>query len=225
MKHALPAGMSGRRVDTHTLIVVSRDGTASMESSSCTEKQRCVPLDECAACVSFGGHGTSAWVVCTALADDGDAAAPSHTDEPSVRTILTREVVCVREQLTLTEVVGVLVEYGVNGVPVVDAHTRLIGLVTKTDIVAAVGRGVPLEHVVVGEVMVRHAITILESSSISRAAAIMAFKRVHRLPVLSDEGCVVGIVSAMDVLQEISDRKGYLMPPHSLPLRGRARQR
>lgn len=165
------------------------------------------------------------WVVCEATTDREDAAE-SREEEPRVTTISTREVVCVREDLTLTDVVRVLLDYGVNGVPVVDTQARLTGLVTKTDIVAVVGRAADLSRVIVADVMVRHAVTVLESSSISRAAAVMAYKRVHRLPVLSDGGCVVGIVSAMDVLQAMSDRRGYLMPPHSLPptLRGKLRQ-
>jgi CBS domain-containing protein len=41
----------------------------------------------------------------------------------------------------------------------------------------------------------------------------MAFEGVHRLPVVSDGGEVVGILSALDVLRWFGRRAGYLIPP------------
>lgn len=54
--------------------------------------------------------------------------------------------------------------------------------------------------------------TLPESASLSKAAALMAFEGVHRLPILSNDGKVVGILSALDVLRWLAKQQGYVVP-------------
>ena len=51
-----------------------------------------------------------------------------------------------------------------------------------------------------------------EDASISQAAALMAYERVHRIPIVNKTGKVVGVVSTLDILGWLASRKGYLIP-------------
>ena len=64
-----------------------------------------------------------------------------------------------------------------------------------------------------GDVMSPLVLTLHESSNIGQASSLMAYEGVHRLPVVSDEGRVVGILSSLDVLRWFGRRSGYLIPP------------
>jgi predicted transcriptional regulator len=107
-------------------------------------------------------------------------------------------------------VVELFLERGISGAPVVDGKGRAIGVVSKTDVIR--GR----QNKCVGEVMTPVAFTMKENAPISQAAALMAFEGIHRLPIVSDSGEVIGIVSSIDVLQWIAERDGYLVRPKEL---------
>jgi CBS domain-containing protein len=63
----------------------------------------------------------------------------------------------------------------------------------------------------VGDIMTPVTFTLTEDASVSRAAALMAFERVHRVPVVDAGGKVVGIVSALDVLGWLGREDGYVV--------------
>ncbi len=54
--------------------------------------------------------------------------------------------------------------------------------------------------------------TLCEDTSLSHAAALMAYEGVQRIPVVSFEGKVVGMVSAMDVVRWLAQHDGYVVP-------------
>ena len=57
-------------------------------------------------------------------------------------------------------------------------------------------------HVLVREIMTSPAYSVPEGASLEAALRMMATVRVSSLPVVDDSGCVVGIISEADVLQE-----------------------
>jgi len=52
--------------------------------------------------------------------------------------------------------------------------------------------------------------TVDESTSLSQAASLMAYQQVHRAVVVSEDGMVIGMVSAIDILRWLGQRDGYL---------------
>jgi CBS domain-containing protein len=120
-----------------------------------------------------------------------------------------------------------LVENGISGAPVVDEAGKVVGIVSTTDVVRDQHeRGETMEEseqvrfhskggvtyspgpgyrmldpgATVGDVMSRKVITIRESTSLAQASELMARNHVHRLPVVSESGKVVGLVSSLDIL-------------------------
>ena len=85
-----------------------------------------------------------------------------------------------------------------QGFPLVDVGGRLVGVLTRRDIVEVVDDAVLL-HTLVR----RPAITIFDDCTLRQAADRMAWERIGRLPVVSRERPehVIGIVTRSDLLQ------------------------
>jgi len=132
---------------------------------------------------------------------------PTLADATPLRDLMTSDVVCVRDDLPLEQLVAALLEHGVHGVPVIDAAGRAIGVASSTDILRAQATG--LSGATVADVMSCLAFTLPEYGTVSHAAAMMAIEGVHRIPVVSNGGRVVGIVSALDIARWLARRDGY----------------
>jgi CBS domain-containing protein len=121
-------------------------------------------------------------------------------------------VVCVRADLALDALMPLLVEFSLRAVPVVDGAGRPVGVVSRSDLAEHLFQGESTAGRTVGDVMMCVAFTLCEDASLSHAAALMAYEGVHRIPVVSFEGTVVGIVTSMDVVRWLAQHDGYVVP-------------
>ena len=110
-----------------------------------------------------------------------------------------------------------MVRNKVSGLPVI-GDGALIGIVTEGDFLrqeanrdqpyrfslldALFGEGPvdPPAVEIVAEVMTENVITIRPEATIGEAARVMANKRVKRLPVIDEDGALIGIISRADVV-------------------------
>lgn len=136
-----------------------------------------------------------------------------------VSELMTREVVTVHPEMPLREAAALLADRRISGAPVVDETGRVVGVLSEADIVAKAGgpkRGhrvlgwllesdLDLEDKIaartVGEAMSTPPITIQPQQRVHEAARLMASESINRLPVVSDEGKLVGIVTRADVVR------------------------
>jgi len=142
----------------------------------------------------------------------------------SASDIMTRNVVCLNEDLELHQCERILLEKGISGAPVVDTEGLLRGVVSKTDLVSyhfdrsdeETGEGescriqdVAGAHVVdfntpsARDVMTPVPCVATESATIAELAALMVRREVHRVVICRDRK-VVGIVSSMDILRTVA---------------------
>jgi len=85
--------------------------------------------------------------------------------------------------------------------PVVDERGMLTGIITDRDICIALGtRSRPASAIAVDTVMTRPVETCRAGDDISIALGLMKEHRVRRLPVLDDQGRLVGILSVNDLV-------------------------
>jgi CBS domain-containing protein len=139
-----------------------------------------------------------------------------------VREFMTRDVISARPETPLKDVARLLVDERISGVPVVDEHGAVVGVVSEADFVAK-ERGVDdvrhrrfswllgdsaetktqlakLTAESAGEAMTAPAITIDAGRPINEAASLMARCGLNRLPVV-DDGRLVGIVTRADLVR------------------------
>lgn len=134
-----------------------------------------------------------------------------------VRDLMTTDPVTTTSQTPLKEAAREMVRLRVSGLPVVD-DGELVGIVTEGDFLrqeasrdkpyrfslleALFGEGEPAEPAAekVGEVMTEKVVTIGADATLSEAARVMAKRNVKRLPVIDDEGGLIGVISRADVV-------------------------
>lgn len=111
-----------------------------------------------------------------------------------------RTLVSVQENDTVERAARLMAEQGVGCVLVV-RQDRPLGLVTDRDLVVRVlARGVDPAGARIGEYVTYDPITLQLNEGIETAAHYMRVHGVRRLPIVDDEGKVVGIVTADDLL-------------------------
>jgi CBS domain-containing protein len=245
------------RVEIRIRRIIGRDGTESTQMSVfCPVRAASVPLEECRNCpscrqVTIDANERDSFVTCEAMLDGRYSPARFSTPYATalnnapmaaerlrvpVMKLMTRNVVCISPDLSLNDLVMVLIEHGISGTPVVNADGKAIGVVSKTDVLRDSYEKLEVaEHksarksldaddevgsrLLVREVMSARVLSLPESASVAEAAALMALEGVRRIPIVDDLDRVVGIVCATDVLTWLAREAGYVVPPRFTPRR------
>jgi CBS-domain-containing membrane protein len=135
-----------------------------------------------------------------------------------VSDVMTTTVVTVDRITPYQEIDRLLTRHRISGVPVLKMGREVVGVVSETDLLAAederrrqarmadsIGRRWHLRqhpHVrlTAGALMTSPAITIRPDATIPAAARLMNTDHISRLPVVDEDGKLVGIVSRRDLL-------------------------
>jgi predicted transcriptional regulator len=129
----------------------------------------------------------------------------------TVKGVMTTPVVAVRPGATFKDMAVRLHRFGVSAFPVVDEDSKVLGVVSEDDLLTrqairlarqARDGDEPQEadDPTAAELMTRPAVTIEPEQSLENAARLMYNCRVKRLPVIDDQGHLIGIISRADVL-------------------------
>ena len=120
----------------------------------------------------------------------------------SVGRICVRRVVIASHGESVRQAAGRMLSEDVGALVVLDAERRPVGIVTDRDLVArCLAERRDPEQTTVGDVMSKPAARVNERTSIEDALAEMMRTRARRLPVVDDEGRLIGILALDDVLE------------------------
>jgi len=114
-----------------------------------------------------------------------------------VDQIMSKAVLSMRESDLLSQVAREMALAAVRHMPVVDSHTRLVGIVSSHDVVGAIERGGDPS---VRSIMTKNVVSVSPDTPADEAVSLMIEHKVHALPVLGDGGILVGIITATDFL-------------------------
>lgn len=125
-----------------------------------------------------------------------------------VREIMTTEVVSCRESDDLGAVARLMDRFDCGCVPVTREDGRLCGVVTDRDICLTAARsGKPLQELLAGGEMTRSLRTCSPDASVAEAEHVMREAQVRRLPVVDEDGVLVGLLSLADVAREAAHER------------------
>ena len=135
----------------------------------------------------------------------------------TVKDVMTTRVAAVRKDAPFKDIATLLTRCRVSAFPVLDDDGTVIGVVSEADLlckealIAAMGgkaaQGGPYHDdfaraaaVTAADLMSTPPVTITRGEPVTGAARLMYNARVKRLPVVSEKGHLVGIISRADVL-------------------------
>lgn len=126
-----------------------------------------------------------------------------------------REVIISNRDDTVLEVAKLMRKYHVGDVIVVEQHgdKRVpVGIITDRDIVLElVAVEVDTTKILVGDAMNNELLTVNENEQLTDLVQKMQGKAVRRVPVVDDNGALVGIVTADDIIDLIAEQLNSLV--------------
>jgi len=136
----------------------------------------------------------------TKAVQDSLAGQPALASGIRIGAIMAEPLhVCSAED-SLARAAQIMWDADCGAVPVVGADGCLCGIITDRDIcMAAYTKGSAPGSIRVADVMSRHVHSCSAEDSLEHAIARMADARVRRLPVVSDDGRPIGMISLADI--------------------------
>lgn len=127
-------------------------------------------------------------------------------------------LVSVSPDATLKQVAELMVEHEISGLPVVDADGRVLGVISEADVIRGETGGTGGQGMIAraraiadpdslsiprtaGEAMSSPAVTIRDDETVVEAAHRIDERGVNRLPVVDEDGRLVGIIARADVVR------------------------
>jgi CBS-domain-containing membrane protein len=146
----------------------------------------------------------------------------------TVKDIMSTNIVSVKPDTEIIEAARLLLEKRFNGLPVVDDAGKVVGIICQSDLIAQ-QKNLPIPTVftfldgfipltslkkmeseiqkiaaiTVADAMTKKPVTVKSDTRIETLAALMVDKKLYTLPVLDNDGKLVGIVGKEDLLKTV----------------------
>jgi len=147
----------------------------------------------------------------------------------NAKEIMTVDVISVKPTDTVEDVIKILLDKKISGVPVVDGNNEVVGIVSEGDLIIRqqklhvpsyiqiLGGVIYLDDpdefkeelrktvaIKVEDIMTKDPLTVEEDTPVEEIATIMFDAGVNRLPVVND-GKLAGIVSRADIIRSMAN--------------------
>ncbi len=124
-----------------------------------------------------------------------------------VESVMTRRVVQIIEEIPMSEVRNIAAKYDYNGFPVVTREGRLVGMVTKGDLLRVACAALDDPQVwgqPVSRFMAHGVLALRPMDSLRSAVQYMTESKLRSLPVIDADSRVLGMVSRNDLMVAIA---------------------
>ena len=145
----------------------------------------------------------------------------------TAKDIMTKDPIVVSPDTEITHAAKLILDKGVNGLPVVDLEGKLVGIICQSDLIAQ-QKGLPIPSVftlldsfipltsmkhfekavhkisatTVVDVMTPNPVAVTPETGIEELAGLIVDKKFHTLPVV-EEGNLIGVVGKEDILRTL----------------------
>lgn len=127
----------------------------------------------------------------------------------NIKSILATKgpnVVTIGPDKTLREALAVLVNHNVGALVVIDEIKKPVGILSERDIVRLAAKDENLFDILVKEVMTTNVITAVAQDELRAVANTMTENRIRHLPIVDNQGILIGIISIGDVVKAERNR-------------------
>ena len=125
-----------------------------------------------------------------------------------VREWMITSPVTISKDRDIRDCLDLMKEFSIRHLPVVE-NEKLVGLVTESDL-REVSSASSTEHMTIENAMVPQPITVSPDTDIEDAAKLIYFNKIGGLPVVDDNQEVIGIITAMDLLEVFIELMGVM---------------
>jgi CBS domain-containing protein len=148
--------------------------------------------------------------------------------------VMTTGVFSIPPDAPLMQAVRIMLQHHISGLPVMEAGGKLVGIVTEGDLLRRIEIGTQrqrprwLEFLIgpgrlageyahargrkVNEVMTKDVITVTEGTHLDQIVRLMERHRIKRVPVVTEGGLLVGIVTRANLLRALASVARELKP-------------
>jgi len=209
----------------------SDGGKAVSMSARCPDDGEAKPMEHCSDCSRLRGATREGDLVMLRCDVDAEPAPPFESLRATARRltvwdVMGNDVTCVSSRASVEMAAALISQGDLRSVPVVDDEEKLCGILSRSDLVRvgfedagvseATKEKLPRgfhETVIatrlVADVMTPVVHALPEDAPLSFAIALMARAGMHEVPVVQRDGVVVGMITALHVMQWLATRLGY----------------
>jgi CBS domain-containing protein len=154
----------------------------------------------------------------SAVVRDRQRGAGPQRAAVRVRDVMHPGVVAAHEEAAFKEVVDAIIRNRISAVPVIDQQRRVVGVVSESDLLGRIAgahmvlptgdlvhtyatRQRALRGTTARDLMTAPAVVTTPDATVESAAHLSARRHVRRLPVVSEEHVLVGMVTRADLLR------------------------
>lgn len=128
---------------------------------------------------------------------------PISAQADEVRKVKRSESGMIQDPVTLSEealvgdALNMMKEFKIGGIPVVNGHTKLVGIVTNRDLRFEKDMNRPVKEVMTKD----NIITTTNGKDLKNAEAILQDHKIEKLPVVGENNKLVGLITYKDIIK------------------------
>lgn len=126
-------------------------------------------------------------------------------DDTPVHELMTDPVLTVNDDDRVGDVGTAMLDQEIKSIVVIDEECRPDGILTSTDFIEVATAGPGATEDPVAEWMTTDVHAISQEATVTAAAETMATHGISHLPVVDDDGTVVGLISTTDIVAGQAD--------------------
>lgn len=122
--------------------------------------------------------------------------------------LMSVDIIAATENVSAIEVATRIVLSAINGMPVISRDDgKLLGVVTTIDILRAIRGGGDLTKIMAKELMSSQPVSVKEDTDVNEIIDLMDKNGIMMIPVVENDGRLIGVCSRSDVLKEILNER------------------
>jgi CBS domain-containing protein len=125
-------------------------------------------------------------------------------DDIFVARLMSTDLETVTPDTLVEDAAEIMLDEGIGSVVAVDDDNHLEGILTSTDFVRIVAERKPKDRTPVSEYMTRDVVTASAQDPVQDVADTMIEHGFHHMPVVEDDGSVIGIITTTDLAAYVS---------------------
>jgi len=124
-----------------------------------------------------------------------------------IKDVMTKDVVSVKKETPIYEAMEIMRKKDITGMPVIEDDMTLVGVITEKDVLRLFYADEDEKNQTVGFFMTRPAVSYRENENLRSVCDFMMINYFRRVPVVSKQGKLVGIISRPVIINYILEQR------------------